>query len=271
MGNVEYAIDKGIAEQHVGVSHVDLGTQYHGAWLALTTVHELEQLQVLLNRTVAIRAVGTWACSCTLLLGNHFGALLINVGAALLDEPYGKVPELLEIVAGIVNICPLETKPLNIVLDALDIFCIFLDRVGVVEAQVALTAIFLGQSEVDGDSFSVSDMQVSVWLWWETGLHSATVLTFGQIIDDFLLNEAYRLFLFCLVLNNLFHIYISKFSITLFLSHLMLANIWPHSSGAPDRFWQSYGCQKSLLWRTYTDSRAVYGSVRRRYLPRMQS
>ena len=195
MRNIEYTIDKGIAEQHVGMSHVDLGAQNQCAWLALAAVHELEQLQVLLNGAVAIGAVCTWACGGSLLLGNHLGTLLINVCASLLDEPYSKVPELLEVVAGIVDVSPLETEPLNIVLDALDVFSIFFNGVGVVEAQVALTAVFLGQSEVDGNGFGVSDMQVAVWLWWETGLHSATVLTLCQVIDNFLFNEADRLLL----------------------------------------------------------------------------
>ena len=190
MGDVEYAVDEWIAEQHVGMSHVDLGTQYKCSWFALSAVHELEELEVLLNRTIAERTVGARACGCTLLLGNNLCALLVNIGTSLLDKPYGKVPELLEIVAGIVNVCSLETKPLDILLDILDKFCILLHGVGIVEAQVALATVFLGQSEVDGNSLGMTDVQIAVWLWWETGLHSASVLTFCQIIDHFLLNEA---------------------------------------------------------------------------------
>ena len=205
--DVEYAIDKRVAEQHVGVSHVDLGTQNECAWLALTAVHELKQLEVLLNRTIAVWAIGTWASGGTLLLGDNLGALLVDISASLLYEPYGKVPKLLEVVAGIVDISPLEAQPLDIVLYALDVFCILLDGVCIVEAQVALTAIFLCQSEVDGNSLGVSDVQIAVWFWWKTGLHSAAVLTFGQIIDYLLLNEANALLLLAFVLNNLFHIF----------------------------------------------------------------
>jgi hypothetical protein len=59
-------------------------------------------------------------------------------------------------------------------------------------------------------------MQVAVWLWWETGLHPAAVLTLCQIIDYFLFNEADRLFLLAFVLNNLFHIF--NFSIFQFFN-----------------------------------------------------
>ena len=143
VGDVEYTIDEWVAEQHVGVSHVDLGTQYECAWFALTAIHELEQLEVFLNGTIAVWAVGTWASGGTLLLGNNLGALFVDISASLLDEPYGKVPELLEVVAGIVDIGPLKAQPLDIVLDALDVFCVLLDGVCIVEAQVALTAVLL--------------------------------------------------------------------------------------------------------------------------------
>ena len=69
--------------------------------------------------------------------------MLVDVGAALLDEPYGKVPQLLEIVAGIVNVGPLESQPLDVVLDALDVFGILFDGVCVVETEVTGAAIFL--------------------------------------------------------------------------------------------------------------------------------
>ena len=190
MGNIQHAINQWVAEQHVGVSHVDLGTQNHCSWLALAAIHELEQFEILLNRTVTERTIGTWTCGGSLLLSNYLGTLLVDISTALLDKPNGKVPKLLEIVAGIVDVSPLKAKPLNIVLDALDIFCIFLNRVCVVETKVTSTAIFLGQTKVDSYSLGMSDMQIAIWLWWETGLHSASVLTLSQIIDYFLLNEA---------------------------------------------------------------------------------
>ena len=221
MGDVEYAVDEWIAEQHVRVSHVDLGTQYKCSWFALSAVHELEEFEILLNRTIAEWAIGTRACGCTLLLCNDLCALLVNIGTSLLYEPYGKVPKLLEIVAGVVNVCPLEAKPLDIVLDTLDIFGILLYWVCVVETQVALTAIFLGKSEVDSNSLGMTDVQIAVWLWWETGLHSASVLTFCQIIDHFLLNEASRSLFFCFVLNNLFHILFYFFTLLPFYLYLI--------------------------------------------------
>ena len=233
MGDVEYTVDKWVAEQHVRMGHINLGAQNKCSWFALTTVHELKELEVFLNRTIAERTVGTRTCGGSLLLGNDFCALLVNIGTSLFDEPYGKVPKLLEIVAGVVNVRPLEAKPLDIILDALNIFCILLYWIRIVEAQVALTAIFLGKSEVDGNSLSMTDMKIAVWLWWKTGLHSASVLTFGQIIDNLLLNEANRLLL-TFVLNNLFHIFF-----TFLLSNLYLI---PFSFNAFEYFAAFFRC-----------------------------
>ena len=82
-------------------------------------------------------------------------------------------------------------KSQSIVLDTLDIFGILLDGVGVVETEVTLTTVFLGQSEVDGDGFGVSDVQIAIRFWWETRLHSTSVFTLSQVIDDLLLNETH--------------------------------------------------------------------------------
>ena len=170
MWDIEHTIDQRVTEQHVGVSHVDLCAQHQCTGLALAAVHKLEQLQVLLDRTITERTVCTWTGGRSLLLGNNLRTLFVNIGTALFDKPYGKVPELLKVVTGIIHIGPLESEPLDIVLDTLDIFRIFLDRVGVVETEIAGAAIFLGQTEVDGDSLGMTDVQIAIGLWWKTRL-----------------------------------------------------------------------------------------------------
>ena len=107
----------------------------------------------------------------------------------MLDEPDSKIPKLLKIVAGIVDVSPLETKPLNIMLNTFNIFCVFLDGVRVVEAQVAHATIFFGQAKVDGNSFSMPYMQIAIRLWRESRLDFSAVSAFGQIIFNNLLNK----------------------------------------------------------------------------------
>ena len=137
MRDVHHSIEQRIAEEHVGMCHIYLGPQHQSARSGLTAVHELEKAQVLLHRSVAEGAVGACLCGGTLLLGYHLGALFIYIGTSLTDEPHCKVPQLLEVVAGIIHMVPLETQPADVVLDAFDVFGILLHGVGIVEAEVA--------------------------------------------------------------------------------------------------------------------------------------
>ena len=180
------------------MSHVNLGAEHQCAWLTFSAVHELKQSQVLLHWAVAIGAVGAGRSGSTLLLGYHLSALLVNVGASLFDEPYGKVPQLLEIVGGIVNVCPFEAQPLDVLFYVFYIFRVLLHGVRVVEAQVAHAAVFLGQSEVDGNRLGVSNVQVAIRFWWETRLNASAVLAGSQVVNHYLFNEAHRLFLLAL-------------------------------------------------------------------------
>ena len=176
MWHVEHTVDQWVTEQHVGVSHVNLRTQYEGAGLGLPAIHELKESEVLLDGPVAERTVGAGTCGRAFLLCDHLGALLIDIGAALTDKPYGEVPQLLEVVAGIKDVGPFETEPFDVVLYALDIFRIFLDGVGVVEAEVAAAVVALSDAEVDGYGFGMADMQVTIGLRRETGLYPSSVL-----------------------------------------------------------------------------------------------
>ena len=169
--------------------HIYLCTQYKCARYSITTVHEAEKAQALFCGTVAEWAVGACFRRGAFLLGNHFGALLIDISAALHDEPLGKVPKFLEIIAGVIDIVPLESQPLDIVFDAIDIFGVLFRGICVIEAQIAFAAILLGDAKVDGDGFCVTDVQIAVGFGRETRLYATTIQSFGQIFLYFLLYE----------------------------------------------------------------------------------
>ena len=205
VGNVQYTVNQRITEQHVRVTHVNLCTKHQCTRLTFPAVHILKQLQVLFYGTLSEGTVCTRTGGGTLLLGNHLCTLFVDIGTTFLNKPYGKVPQLLEIVAGIVDVSPLESEPLDVLLNALDIFCILLLGVGVIEAEVALSTIFLSQAEVNGDGFGMTDMKVAVRFWRKTGLYPATVLSFCEVVSDHLLYETDRLFLLCPIQYFLFH------------------------------------------------------------------
>ena len=128
------AIDDRVAEVHIRACHINLGTKHHSTLLNLAICHLHKEVEVLLNRAVAVWALCTRLCRSTLLCSNLLGCLLINIRLTLLDKTDGKVPKLLEVVRSVILLAPLEAKPLNILLDSLYILHILLRRVCVVEA-----------------------------------------------------------------------------------------------------------------------------------------
>ena len=82
----------------------------------------------------------------------------------------GPFVELLEIIRGVIEVlAPVEAEPAHVALDGVDIFLLFLGRIGVVEAQMAPAAEFLGNAEIQADRFGVADMQIAVRLRRKAG------------------------------------------------------------------------------------------------------
>ena len=147
-----------VAEVHIRICHIELCTKYHRTLHSLGSIHLFKQTEVFLYRTVTIWRGRTRFCRRTFLLGNLFACLLVNIRLAFLYHPYCEVPQLLEVVRGIVYISPFEAEPTYVVKDILYIFVVFLCRVGVVKAQIAHSVIFLCNAEIHADSLSVSDV-----------------------------------------------------------------------------------------------------------------
>ena len=173
-GTVMFFVDDSvydrIAEVHIGIGHIDFGTQYHSTFRNLAGVHFLKQSKTFFNRSVAIRAGRTRLSRCTLLRCNLFACLFINVGFAFFNQTNGKIPKLLKIVRSMINVAPFESQPFNVFLDGFYIFGIFLLGVGIVKSQVADATKFLRSSEVHANSFGMSNVQVAVRFRRESGL-----------------------------------------------------------------------------------------------------
>ena len=71
--------------------------------------------------------------------------------------------ELLVVVRRVVlAVVPGEAEPAHVLLDGVDVLDVLLDRVGVVEAQVAVAAMFGRDAEVEADGLGVADVEVAV-------------------------------------------------------------------------------------------------------------
>jgi hypothetical protein len=120
--------------------------------------------------------VGAHRTEVAAVLRHLFGALAVDIGLAGLDQVFGHLVQLAKIVAGVVQVflatlLPAEPQPLDAVHDRIDVFLVFLFRIGVVETQMAAAVVVARQAEVHADRLGVTHVQVAVWFWWETGDH----------------------------------------------------------------------------------------------------
>jgi hypothetical protein len=66
--------------------------------------------------------------------------------------------------------------------DRIDVFLLFLLRIGVVEAQVAAAAVLLGEAEVEQDRLGVAEVQVAVRLRRKAGADLRRVERAGGVV-----------------------------------------------------------------------------------------
>ena len=93
-------------------------------------------------------------------------------------------------------LAPIEAEPAHVAHDGVDIFLLFLGRVGVVEAQVAVAAEFLGNAEIETNRLGVTDMQIAVRLRRETGndrlVPAGRQVGANDVADEILARFPYR-------------------------------------------------------------------------------
>ncbi|MCY1429457.1 hypothetical protein D9M71_453750 [compost metagenome] len=179
------AVEDRVAQVHVRRGHVDLRPQRTGAVRELAGLHAREQVEVLLDGTVAERAVAAGLGQAAAIGARFFRRKVADIGLAGLDQVDGPFMQLVEIVGGVAHLArPLEAEPAHVALDGVDVFLVFLRRVGVVEAQVAIAAEFPGQAEIQADRLGVTDMQVAVGLRRETGDDLRVLAAVQVSLDD---------------------------------------------------------------------------------------
>ena len=194
------AVEDRITEHHVRMCHVYLRAEHLFTVGILAVAHFTEDTQVLLGSAVPPGALlaGSLhgAASCTdFLLG-----LVVDVCKSSLDQLFGPFIELVEIVGCIKLLLPLETEPFDVFLDGIYIFGVFLGRVGVVVAEVGLSAIFLGQSEIDAQALCMPEVQVSVGLRRKAGKDGIHFAGLEIVLDDFFEEIQFTFFFHCRLL-----------------------------------------------------------------------
>ena len=139
--------------------------------------HAFEQVQVLLDGSLPVRALATGFRQGAAVFADFFGRQAVDVGLALPDELDGIFVEAFEIVGRkVLAVFPVESEPAHIFLDGIDILDILFGRVGVVEPKVAQAGVVSGDAEIQADRLGVADVEIPVGLRREPGHDPAVVL-----------------------------------------------------------------------------------------------
>src|SRR6266404_6047090 len=155
----------------------------------LAGTHAREEIEVLLDRTGAVRTVAPRLGQRAAVLADLVGGEAVDVRPALLDELDGVIVELLEIVGGVEEVLPpIEAEPAHVLLNRVDVLDVLGRGIGVVEAQVADAAELAREAEVQADAFRVADVEVAVRLRREAR-HRARVLPGADVLGDDRANE----------------------------------------------------------------------------------
>src|SRR5262249_39971701 len=119
---------------------------------------------------------------------------VVHVGLAGLDELLGPSVELLEVVAGVVEVpAPVEAQPSDVAHDRVDVLLSLLGGVGVAETERAESAELRGHPEVNGDRLGVADVQEAVGLGRKARDHRAAEAARPVVLENDLADEVARL------------------------------------------------------------------------------
>src|SRR5207342_619333 len=144
--------------------------------------HPGEEVEIFVDRSVAVRAVAAGVGERTAILANLFRGQTVDIGLPLPDQLDGVPINPLEVIRRKQQLGPGEAEPRHVFLYCVDILDVFLGRIGVVETQVAGPASVLGDTEVQADRFGVADVKVTVRLGWKAGRDSSPVPSRGDVL-----------------------------------------------------------------------------------------
>ena len=153
MRAVQNAVEHRVAHIDVAGRHVDLRPEHPLTLGELPGPHAGEQVQALFRRPVAIGAIPARLGQRAAILPHLVGRQIVDIGLARADQMHRPVVKLLKIVRREIEmLAPIEAEPAHVRLDRVDIFVLFLGRIGVVEAQVAAAAELLRRARNSGRS-----------------------------------------------------------------------------------------------------------------------
>src|SRR3981081_4678111 len=78
----------------------------------------------------------------------------------------------------------MESQPLYVFLDGINVLRLLLLGIGVIETQIRFAAKFIGESEVQTDGLGMPDVEIAVGLWRKAGLHPCSIFVGLEVVED---------------------------------------------------------------------------------------
>ena len=182
---VANTVDRRVAHVEVRAAHVDLEPEDVRAVGKLSRPHAAEEVEVFGDRAVAVGTVATGLRERPARAAHFLGRLAVDIRKTLRDEPLREAIQRVVVIGRVIPVpAPVVAEPLHRVRNGVLEFDILLERVGVIEAQVARTAVFGGESEIEDDRLGMPVMQVPIGLGRESGYDPAIVFLRAIVFGD---------------------------------------------------------------------------------------
>lgn len=102
-------------------------------------------------------------------LSKRLTVTVANKCLASLDQLHGILVQLFKVITRVRDLPWFETQPPDHFQNRVEIDTLFGFGIRIVETEVTTSVVVLGVSEVNGDCFGMSDMEVPIGFGWETG------------------------------------------------------------------------------------------------------
>ena len=149
----------------------------------LARAHAPQEVEVLGDAAIAVRAVDAGLGQRAAGRAHFLGRLAVDVGQALLDEPFREPVQVVVVVGRVVAVpAPVVAQPSHRVGDRVLELDLLLQRIGVVVAKVAGAVVLGGEPEVEDDRLGVTVVQVAVGLGRKARDDAPVVLAGAQVL-----------------------------------------------------------------------------------------
>ena len=233
VGHMGHTVEDRIAHIDVGAGHIDLGAQCLFSVRKLAGAHALKEVQIFLYAAVPVGIILPWLRECATVLPHLLRGQVRDIGLSLFDQFDSDFVHLLEIIGGKEQpVLIFSAQPLDIRLDGLDKFDLFLCRVGIVKTEIEFSAVLLCHTVIEQDTLGMTDVQIAVGFRGETGV-DIVIDPVPEVFVDLPLNKmAAYLLLFrhflCRVCRLIIHVVkLLLYSIMIFSIIIYSITIYP--------------------------------------------